>query len=113
MQPLSPLSLCGTPILSAPVNPQDAARIASLFRVLGEPARLQLLSYIASQPLGEACVCELTDVLDLSQPTISHHLKVMYDVGLLSKERRGSWIYYKIVPEIIEALRNALLVTPQ
>ncbi|MDR9898702.1 metalloregulator ArsR/SmtB family transcription factor [Aetokthonos hydrillicola Thurmond2011] len=113
MKPQVKLSLCCTPLLSAPLSPDEATRIATLFRVLGEPARLQLLSYIASQPLGEACVCELTELLDLSQPTISHHLKVMYEVGLLSKERRGNWIYYKVVPEQIEALQNTLSVSPK
>jgi len=81
-----------------------------LFRVLGEPARLQLLSFIAAHPAGEACVCELTEPLGLSQPTVSHHLKVMFEAGLLQKERRGNWMYYKAVPEQLEALHNALSV---
>lgn len=86
--------------------------MAAIFRVLGEPARLQLLSLIAAQPEGEACVCELTAPLGLSQPTVSHHLKVMYGAGLLEKERRGNWIYYRLVPERLEALRDAL-ATPR
>lgn len=84
--------------------------MAALFRVLGEPARLQIISLIAAQPAGEVCVCELTEPLGLSQPTISHHLKVMYEAGLLHKERRGNWIYYRLVPEQIEALRNMLSI---
>lgn len=79
-----------------------------MFRVLGEPARLQLLSLIAAQPGQEACVCELTEPLGLSQPTISHHLKVMYEAGLLQKERRGNWIYYQLVGDRLEQLRVAL-----
>lgn len=79
-----------------------------MFRVLGEPARLQLLSLIAAQPGQEACVCELTEPLGLSQPTISHHLKVMYEAGLLQKERRGNWIYYRLVGDRLEQLRVAL-----
>ncbi len=82
--------------------------MAMLFRVLGEPARLQLLSFIATHPAGEACVCELTEPLRLSQPTVSHHLKVMYEAGLLQKERRGNWMYYKAVPGQIETLREVL-----
>lgn len=84
--------------------------MAAVFRVLGEPARLRLLNLIASQPAGEACVCELTQPLELSQPTVSHHLKVMYEAGLLEKERRGNWIYYRLVPARIEALRTALTI---
>jgi ArsR family transcriptional regulator, arsenate/arsenite/antimonite-responsive transcriptional repressor len=105
-------SICCTPLLSGPLSPDEATEIAALFRVLGEPARLQLLGFIAAQPSGEACVCELTNLLELSQPTISHHLKVMYEVGLLDKERRGNWIYYKVVPERIEALRSILSISP-
>lgn len=104
------LSSCCAPLLTEPLKPEDAEQMAAVFRVLGEPARLQLLSLIASQPAGEACVCELTQPLGLSQPTVSHHLKVMYEAGLLQKERRGNWIYYRLVPERIEALRTALAV---
>jgi ArsR family transcriptional regulator, arsenate/arsenite/antimonite-responsive transcriptional repressor len=106
---LSPaLSNCCPPLLIGNLKADDAVKIASLFRVLGEPARLQLLSFIAAQPGGEACVCKLTQPLGLSQPTVSHHLKVMYEAGLLQKERRGNWIYYRIVLESISSLRNAL-----
>lgn len=101
---------CCAPLLSGRLNPAEAAQMAAVFRVLGEPARLQIISLIAAQPAGEVCVCELTEPLGLSQPTISHHLKVMYEAGLLHKERRGNWIYYKLVPEQIEALRNMLSI---
>lgn len=104
------LSPCCPPLLSGTLKSDEAAHLAAVFRVLGEPARLQLLNCIASQPTGEACVCELTEPLGLSQPTVSHHLKVLYEVGLLQKERRGTWIYYRIVPEQIQALRNALVI---
>lgn len=100
--------VCCTPILSSGIQPDEAAQLAALFRVLGEPARLQLLSLIAAQPNAEACVCELTEPLGLSQPTVSHHLKVLHEAGLLHRERRGNWIYYQLVPAQIEALRNAL-----
>ncbi|WP_235115313.1 ArsR/SmtB family transcription factor [Desmonostoc muscorum] len=102
------ISTCCTPLLSCCIKPEEAAQTAAIFRALGEPARLQLLSLIANQPAGEACVCELTEPLGLSQPTVSHHLKVLYEAGLLEKERRGTWIYYRVVAERIEALRNAL-----
>ncbi len=104
---------CCPTLLSELIKPDEATQLAALFRVLGEPARLQLLSLIAAQPTGEACVCQLTEPLGLSQPTVSHHLKVMYEAGLLHKERRGSWIFYRLVPERIEFLRNALAVPNQ
>lgn len=107
------LPTCCSSLFAAPLSSEAAIDTAALFRVLGEPARLQLLSFIASRPSGEACVCELTDLLDLSQPTVSHHLKVMYEAGLLSKERRSNWIYYKVVPERIAALQKILSIAPQ
>lgn len=106
--PSTAVPTCCTPLLAGALPPEDAARLAALFRVLGEPARLQLLSLIAAQPGQEACVCELTEPLGLSQPTISHHLKVMYEAGLLQKERRGNWIYYRLVGDRLEQLRVAL-----
>jgi ArsR family transcriptional regulator len=75
---------------------------------LGEPARLQILSLIAAQPSQEVCACELVETLGLAQPTVSHHLKVLYEAGLLDKERRGTWIYYCILPEKLAMLRDAL-----
>lgn len=96
------------PLLSSGLTPEVAAQLAILFRVLGEPARLQLLSLIAAQPSGEVCACELVEVLGLSQPTVSHHLKVMYQAGVLTKERRGNWIYYRIVQDRLVELRRFL-----
>jgi ArsR family transcriptional regulator, arsenate/arsenite/antimonite-responsive transcriptional repressor len=96
------------PLLAGSLTPVEAAQLAALFRVLGEPSRLQLLSLIAAQPSGEVCGCELVEVLGLSQPTVSHHLKVMYAAGILTKERRGNWIYYRIVPDRIALLRQVL-----
>jgi ArsR family transcriptional regulator, arsenate/arsenite/antimonite-responsive transcriptional repressor len=99
---------CCPPLLAGNLTAAEAAGVAVLFRVLGEPARLQLLSLIAAQPNGEVCACELVESLGLSQPTVSHHLKVMYAAGLLAKERRGTWIYYRIVPEQLGLLRDVL-----
>ena len=104
----TPPIFCCPPLLGGHVTETEAASAAVLFRVLGEPARLQLLSLIAAQPSGEVCACELVESLGLSQPTVSHHLKVMYEAGLLSKERRGTWIYYRIVPERLVSLRELL-----
>jgi ArsR family transcriptional regulator, arsenate/arsenite/antimonite-responsive transcriptional repressor len=105
--PQSPVYCC-PPLLTGHLTPDRAAQIAMIFRVLGEPSRLQLLSLIAAQPSGEVCACELVETLGLSQPTVSHHLKVMYEAGLLAKERRGTWIYYRIVSQQLVALREVL-----
>ncbi|MGK7924957.1 MAG: ArsR/SmtB family transcription factor [Spirulina sp.] len=102
------ISECCPSLLSAILKPEEAQQLASLFRVLGEPARLRLISLIAAQPQGEVCACDLVEPLGLSQPTVSHHLKVLYQAGLLERERRGTWIYYKIVAQRLETLRNAL-----
>lgn len=99
---------CCPPLLAGKLTPADATQLAAIFRVLGEPTRLQMLSLIAAQSNQEVCACELVDILGLSQPTISHHLKVMYEAGLLEKERRGTWIYYRILPEKLALLRDAL-----
>lgn len=105
---LQPSTVCCPPLLAGNLTVAEATGVAVLFRVLGEPARLQLLSLIAAQPSGEVCACELVESLGLSQPTVSHHLKVMYEAGLLAKERRGTWIYYRIVQAQLASLREVL-----
>jgi ArsR family transcriptional regulator len=92
---------CCAPLTREPLAQDDAADLAPLFKALGEPVRLRLLSLIACHDGGEACVCELTDAFDLSAPTISHHLKVLRESGLITSERRGTWIYYRISPQVI------------
>jgi ArsR family transcriptional regulator len=79
-----------------------------LFKALADPGRLRVLSFIASQPDGEACVCHVIEPMGLSQPTVSHHLKLLHDAGLLEREKRGAWVFYRIVPERLEAIRAAL-----
>ncbi|MEB3337895.1 MAG: metalloregulator ArsR/SmtB family transcription factor [Leptolyngbyaceae bacterium] len=113
MQSLNPISICCPPLLTGHLTAEAADQVAALFRVLGEPARLQLLNFLASRPNAEACACHLIEPLGLSQPTVSHHLKVMYEAGLLEKERRGNWIYYRLVPERLDALRSALTIPQQ
>ncbi len=106
---ISELALsCCPRLLAGKLTSEEAFHLAKLFRVLSEPARLQMLSLIAAQPDQEVCACELVEILGLSQPTISHHLKVMYEAGLLNKERRGTWIYYQIVQDQLAALRHVL-----
>jgi ArsR family transcriptional regulator, arsenate/arsenite/antimonite-responsive transcriptional repressor len=102
------LTSCCPPLILQHLSPTDADQIAALFRVLGDPSRLQLLSLIAAQPSGAACVCELIEPLGLSQPTVSHHLKVLFDAGFLTKERRSTWMYYRVVPQTLQALYSTL-----
>ncbi len=99
---------CCPPLLAGKLTPEDAQQLAQVFRVLGEPVRLQMVSLIAAQPKQEVYACELVETLGLSQPTVSHHLKVMYEAGLLAKERRGTSICYRLVPERLGLLREVL-----
>ena len=92
---------CCAPLTREPLKQTDAVDLAPLFKALGDPVRLRLLSLIACHDGGEACVCDLTEAFDLSAPTISHHLKVLRQAGLITAERRGTWIYYRISPEVI------------
>jgi ArsR family transcriptional regulator len=96
------------PLLQEPLGEEEAAQLASALKTIAEPARLRLLSLIQAQPGGETCVCHLTEPLGLSQPTVSHHLKVLHQAGLVERERRGSWVFYRVVPEALAALRDLL-----
>lgn len=102
-------SCCAT-TLSAPLAPDAAAELAGAFKALGDPVRLRLLSLIAAAGGDEVCVCELTPAFELSQPTISHHLKVLREAGLLTSERRATWVYYRIVPAALQRLSEVLAV---
>jgi ArsR family transcriptional regulator len=95
-------------VLAAPVGERDADDLSAAFKALADPARLRVLSLIASQPTGEVCACDLVAPIGKSQPTVSHHLKVLYEAGLVTKEKRGSWIWYRAVPERLGQLRSAL-----
>jgi ArsR family transcriptional regulator len=99
---------CCPQVLASPLSGAEAERLASALRVLADPARLQLLSLLGAHPAGEACVCDLTGPVDLAQPTVSHHLKVLTEAGLVGREQRGRWVYYWVLPEPIELLRGAL-----
>lgn len=100
---------CCPPVLRSPLGADEAEEVAAALRVVADPARLRLLSLISNAEGGEACVCNLTAPLGLSQPTVSHHLKVLADAGLLEREQRGRWAYFRIVPERLELLRGALV----
>jgi ArsR family transcriptional regulator, arsenate/arsenite/antimonite-responsive transcriptional repressor len=100
---------CCPPVLAEPLQNADAERLAAAFKVIGDPARLKLLSLIgAADPIQGACVCDLTEPLGLTQPTVSHHLKVLHAAGLLERDKKGTWVYYRLVPGSLETLREAL-----
>ena len=99
---------CCSPLTSRPLTADQADRIAPLLKALADPVRLRLLSLVASHADGEACVCDLNDAFDLSQPTISHHLKVLHEAGLLDREKRGVWVYYRSSPAAMSSLATLI-----
>ena len=99
---------CCTPLTAGALDEPEAVALADALRVLADPARLRLMSLIASADSGEACACDLVAPLGRSQPTVSHHLSVLVDAGFLHREQRGKWAWYRAVPERIELLRAAL-----
>lgn len=106
MKLIQTIEACCPVVQEAPLEPVAADRIAAAFKVLSDPARLRLLTMIATG--DEVCVCNLTDEIGLSQPTVSHHLKVLHDAGFVSREKRGTWAYYRLIPEAMSILRAAL-----
>lgn len=96
------------PLVAEPLSMSSAVEMAAKFKALADPVRLQLLSSVASHAGGEACVCDISAGVDVSQPTVSHHLKVLRDAGLLTSQRRASWVYYAVVPEALAALSGLL-----
>ena len=109
--PVAGTEPCCTPLVREPLTKDWAGDLARMFKALGDPVRLRLLSLVASHADGEACVCELSGSFDLTQPTISHHLKVLRESGLLECERRGTWVYYWVVPSALAQL-SAVLGSP-
>jgi ArsR family transcriptional regulator len=99
---------CCAPVLDEALSAEEAEQLAAAFKLLADPIRLRLLSLIANSPDGEACVCDLTAPLQRSQPTISHHLSALTAAGLLEREARGRWAYFRVAEERIAVLRTAL-----
>jgi ArsR family transcriptional regulator, arsenate/arsenite/antimonite-responsive transcriptional repressor len=99
---------CCTPLLREPLTISQAADLARILKALADPTRLRLVSMVAAHEGGEACVCDLTDPLGLTQPTISHHLKILVEAGIFTRDKRGKWAYYALVPEALDALSAVL-----
>ena len=108
MQTIASIVAGCAPLSKEPLGAADAEQLAAALKAIADPARLRLLSLIQAQPDGEACSCNLQEPLGLSQPTVSHHLKVLMDAGLLEREQRGRWAYFRVVPDQLRALRDLL-----
>lgn len=102
------VTACCSPLTGGALDSAAAERLASVFKALGDPARVKLVSLIAASEGGEACICDLTGPLGLSQPTVSHHMRMLVDVGLVSREQRGKWAYYRVVSEALDRIAAAV-----
>ncbi|MED7825528.1 ArsR/SmtB family transcription factor [Streptomyces chiangmaiensis] len=113
LEPAAPESVapCCPPLNERPLTAGEAERTARMFKALGDPVRLRLFSLVASHEGGEACVCDISDV-GVSQPTVSHHLKKLKEAGLLTSERRGTWVYYRVEPSVLTAMGQLLAIVP-
>lgn len=110
LDPLDTAAACCPPLVAAPLSAEDADQLARRLKALADPARLRLVSLLLASEGQEACTCDVTEPLGLSQPTVSHHLKRLAEAGIVTGERRGVWTYYRVVPEALTAL--AAVLTP-
>jgi len=106
--PISDIAACCAPLTRETISVASSADLARSLKALSDPARLRLISIVAAHERAEACVCELTEPLQLSQPTVSHHLRVLVDAGFLTREQRGTWAYYSLVPGALDAVAGLL-----
>lgn len=105
---LDDAAACCSPVTGGVFDPETAEHLARIFKALGDPTRVRLLSLIAAQSTKEACICDLTEPVGLSQPTVSHHMKQLVDAGLVTREQRGKWAFYQVVDSALESLSKAL-----
>ncbi|QAY60972.1 transcriptional regulator [Microbacterium protaetiae] len=110
--PITPVGIaaCCSPLTAGVIDDASAAQLARVFKALGDPTRVRLISLIAAAEGAEACICELTDPVGLSQPTVSHHMRLLVQAGLVTREQRGKWAYYRLVGQTFNALREAVTV---
>lgn len=110
--PITPVGIaaCCSPLTGGVLDEDAAQQLARVFKALGDPTRVRLVSLIAAAEGAEACICDLTEPVGLSQPTVSHHMKLLADAGLVRREQRGKWAYYRLVGDTFEALRTAISV---
>ncbi len=101
---------CCEPVLVEPLDHTEADELAAAFKVLADPVRLRLLSLVATAQDGELCACDVVDMIGRSQPTVSHHLSILADAGLLAREQRGRWAYFRVDPDRVAVLRDALTI---
>src|SRR3954469_21903507 len=102
------LVACCSPVTGGVVTDETADTLARMFKALGDPTRVKLLSMIAAAEDGEACICDMTEPVGLSQPTVSHHMKLLVEAGLATREQRGRWAYFRVVPSVLRSLAGAL-----
>ena len=102
------LAACCAPVTSGVVSDETAGTLARMFKALGDPTRVKLLSMISAAPGGEACICDMTDPVGLSQPMVSHHMRLLVEAGLATRDQRGRWAYFRVAPDALRALSAAL-----
>jgi ArsR family transcriptional regulator, arsenate/arsenite/antimonite-responsive transcriptional repressor len=103
---------CCSPLSAQPLTAEQAEQVAPLLKALADPVRLRLMSLVASHEGGEACICDLNGAFNLSQPTISHHMKVLHDAGLVDRDKRGVWVYYRARPQALASLGTLIGCPP-
>src|SRR5918997_1060510 len=113
MPPLTVLETCCSPFTGQVLDQADAEKLAGALKAIADPARLRLISMVAASQSGEVCVCDFTGPIGLSQPTVSHHLKILVDAGVLAREQRGKWAYYRLVPDALDTLRRLITAPSQ
>lgn len=107
--PLTDVSACCAPLTREPISAAEATDLAAQLKAIADPARLRLISMVAAHEDNEACVCDLTEPLGLSQGTVSHHLKVLVDAGIFTRDKRGTWAYYRLVPGALDSIASVLV----
>lgn len=107
--PVTDVTACCEPLTRESISAENAAALAGSLKALADPTRLRLVSMVAAHEDGEACVCDLTEPLGLSQPTVSHHLKILVEAGFLTRSKRGLWAYYRLVPGALDSVSRLLI----